>query len=930
MLNVKTSKFEPNRDYLDRVKKIARESRTETLARLHASAEGLSSKQASLNREEYGANEIETGRNESKWHFFIESFLTPFTIVLLILAAILLIADVVPSSENDVGTAIIIFIMVLIAGIIRFVQNIKTSDAVEEMLQMVSVTTSIKRDNEDQELPTNQVVVGDVINLSAGDMVPADMRLLRSKDLFCSTSYIDGEFEPKEKIATKTPRFEQVNNYLDYPNIVYEGTTIVSGSGTGVVFATGENTIFGKKLRAENKRELRKTTFNIGIKSITKLLLIMMVVVSALVLVINGLTKGNWISSLVFAIAIAAGLTPEMLPVIVSSNLVGGSKEMAKKSSVVKRLTSIQYLGSTDVLCTDKTGVLTQDKVMLERHYDLTMQETPRVLKLSYLNAYYQTGMKDLIDEAVIDAAGNELDINEIQRDYNKIDEIPFDYNRRRMSVVVANSDRNHGEHLLVTKGAAEQMLEVATNVELNGQVLPLTDKRRDTILEQVEDMNTDGLRVLLLGYKVNPAPVGEFSVDDEKDLTLVGFLTFLDPPKESAQASLAKLRRDGIDVKVLTGDNEAVTRTLGLQVGLNVNVVYSAADLEGKTPEELAKMVEECNIFVELTPELKTEIIKILRKNGHTVAYLGDKINDAPAMHASNVSVTIDNAVDIAKESADVVLMHKDLAILEDGIRISRNVLGNIIKYFKVVLTSNFGNSLAMIIASLFLPFLPMAPLQLVIMNLIFSLSCLVIPLDKMPNNYLDKPKKWSIKKLPKFMLVFGPISTIIDLVTIALLFFWICPQIVGGSFDEISSYQRLLFIMSFYTGWFIESLWTAEMVVHLIRDKKFPFIMQHASAPVVIGTFLAAIIGTIIPFSFLHQYLYFGAMPASYLILVAILLVAYILLMSLVKAIYLKHNDFLVQKSMGFFLFFLSFTVFDQTWNGVSYKLNYYLIKE
>lgn len=896
MLNVKTSKFAPNRDYINRIKRIARESRTETLARLHASAEGLSNRQATLNREEYGANEIESKQNDSKWHFFLASFLTPFTIVLLILAVALLLADVVPGSQNDVGTAIIIIIMVLVAGIIKFVQNIKTSDAVEEMLQMVSVTTNIKRDNEDQELPTNQVVVGDVINLSAGDMVPADLRLLRSKDLFCSTSYIDGEFDPKEKIATKTPRFDQVDNYLDYPNILYEGTTIVSGSGSGVVFATGENTLFGKKIRLENRRKLRKTTFNIGIKSITKLLLLLMIVVSVLVLVINGISKGDWISSFVFAIAIAAGLTPEMLPVIVTSNMVSGSKEMAQDGSVIKRLTSLQYIGSADVLCTDKTGILTQDKVMLERHYDLTMQETPRVLKLSYLNSYYQTGMQDLIDEAVINAAGDELDVSEIQRDYNKIDEIPFDYNRRRMSVVVANSDQNHGEHLLVTKGAAEQMLEVATKVELNGKVLPLTDKRRDTILEQVEDMNTDGFRVLLLGYKRNPAPVGEFSVDDEKDLTLVGFLTFLDPPKESAQASLAKLRRDGIDVKVLTGDNEAVTRTLGLQVGLNVNVVYSADDLEGKTPEELSKMVEECSIFVELTPELKTEIIKILRKNGHTVAYLGDKINDAPAMHASNVSVTIDNAVDIAKETADLVLMHKDLALLEDSIRISRNVLGNIIKYFKVVLTSNFGISLAMIIASAFLPFLPLSPLQLVIMNLIFSLSCLVIPLDRMSESYLDKPRKWSIKRLPKFMLIFGPVMAIINVITICLLFFWICPKIAGGNFNEISRSQQVVFMTSFYTGWFIEGMWNIELVIHVLRDKGVPFITQHASGPVILVTLIAAIISTILPYSFLGQYLAFGIMPVSYLIVVAILLVAYILLISLVKFLYLKHNTFLV----------------------------------
>lgn len=896
MLNVKTSKYEVSRDYIERVKKIARESRTETLARLHASAEGLSTKQAMVNREEYGTNQIVDTKNDSKWHFFIESFLTPFTIVLILLAATLLIADVVPSGQDDVSTAIIIVVMVLIAGIIKFVQNIKTSDAVEEMLALVSVTTNIKRDNENQELPTNEVVVGDVINLSAGDMVPADMRLLRSKDLFCSTSYIDGKFDPKEKIATKTPRFEQVNNYLDYPNIVYEGTTIVSGSGTGVVFATGKDTIFGKKIRDENKRELHKTTFNVGIKSITKLLMLMMVIVSALVFIINGITKANWISSFVFAIAIAAGLTPEMLPVIVTSNLVNGSKKMVKRGNIVKRLNSIQYFGSADVLCTDKTGILTQDKVMLERHYDLTMQETKRVLELSYLNAYYQTGMKDLIDEAVINAAGDELDTNEIQRDYNKIDEIPFDYNRRRMSVVVANSDQNHGEHLLVTKGAAEQMLEVATKVELNGKVLPLTKERREKILEQVEDLNTDGMRVLLLGYKRNPAPVGEFSVNDENDLTLVGFLTFLDPPKESAQASLAKLRRDGIDVKVLTGDNEAVTRTLGLQVGLNVNIIYSASDLEGKSTEELSKMVEECNIFVELTPELKTKIIKILRTNGHTVAYLGDKINDAPAMHASNVSISIDNAVDIAKESADIIMLNKDLAILEDGIRISRNVLGNIMKYFKVILTSSFGNSLAMIIASIFLPFLPMMPLQIVVMNLLFGMSCLLIPFDKMPKSYLDKPKKWAIRRLPKFMIIFGSVSTIIDIITFALLFFWICPQIAGGNFYEISKAQQIIFVTSFYTGWFIESIWIQEIVIHVIRDKRFPFIFQHATPPVIMGTLFAAIVGTILPFSFLSKDLAFGPMPQSFLLVILILLLGYVLLMSLVKILYLQKNDFLI----------------------------------
>lgn len=895
MLNVKTSKKSKNADF-QLVQKIARETRVETLARLHASAEGLSTRQANLNREEYGVNEIDTKKNDSKIHYFIEAFLTPFTIILIVLAVIMCLTDIVPSNQNNVGALIIILAMVIIAGIIKFVQNIRTSDAVDNMLQMVSVTTNIKRDDIDQELPTNQVVVGDVINLEAGDMVPADMRLLRSKDLFCTTSSINGDFEPKEKIATKVPRFEQLNDHLNYPNILYQGTTIVSGSGAGVVFATGERTAFGAEVQAANRKKIRKNTFGIGIKSITRLLLIMMAVVSGIVFVLNGFLKQDWMSALAFAITVAVMLTPEMLPAIVTSNLVRGSKEMSKGGTIVKKLSSIQSLGSTDVLCTDKTGILTQDKVMLERHYDLAMNETRRVLQLGYLNAYYQTGMQDLIDEAVIDAAGDELDVDDIQRDYNKIDEIPFDYTRRRMSVVVANSDYNHGEHLLVTKGAAEEMLEVSTKIELNGKVLPLTEERRKTILEQVDDMNSDGLRVLLLGYKRNPAPVGEFSVKDENDLTLVGFLTFLDPPKESARATLAKLNRDGITVKILTGDNEAVTRTLGLQVGLNVDTVYSAEDFEGKSDEELAKMVEESNIFVQLTPELKTKIIKLLRRNGHIVSCVGDKINDAPAMRNADVAISVDNAVDVAKETADVILLHKDLAILEEAVRISRKVFGNIMKYFKVILTASFGNSISIIVASACLPFLPMLPLQLVLLNLIIGISYLIIPFDSVSATYLKAPRSLTISKLPNFMLAFGPISTLLDLITFAVLFWVICPQIAGGNFGGLSVEKQVLFSSIFYTGWFIESLWVQEFSIHALRDERFPFIQQHASWIVITSTFAAGIIGTLIPFSGIAKVLGFGKIPLFYLWIIVGLMILYLLLTTAMKQIYLKKEKFLI----------------------------------
>lgn len=886
-LMLKTTKQRVNDADLRWVKQIAQETRIGTLARLHASAEGLSTKQALINRKEYGTNEIENRHKESKAHFLLEAFVTPFTIMLLVLMVILILTNLLPDQKN-LGDIVIIAAMIIIAGISSFIQNIKTSDTVDNLLKMVSVTTNIKRDGEDQELSTDEVVVGDVINLAAGDMVPADMRLLYSKDLFCTTSSINGDYEPKEKIANKPPRFNKVNDYLDYPNILYEGTTIISGSGTGVVFATGEHTLFGKIVAQVNKKQIRKNTFNIGIKSVTKLLLLMTLIASVLVFVINGLTKGNWEDSLVFAIATAVGLTPELLPVIVTSNLVKGSKEMAKHGTIVKRLNAVQKFGSSDVLCTEKTGMLTQDKVVLERHYDLTMQETNRVLQLAYLNAYYQTGMKDLIDDAVIDAAGDELDVSEIQRDYNKIDEIPFDYTRRRMSVVVANSDQNHGEHLLVTKGAAEQMLAVATQVELNGQVLPLTKERKETILEQIEDMNDDGLRVLLLGYKKNPAPVGEFSVEDEKDLVLVGFLTFLDPPKESARASLAKLKQDGLTVKILTGDNEAVTRALGLQVGLKVDTIYSADDFEGKSDDELAQMVEESNLFVELTPELKTKIIKLLKKNGHVVSYMGDKNNDALAMREADVGISVDDAVDIAKESASIILLHKDLNVLEEGIKHSRNTFGNIMKYFKIILSANFGNVISILLASCLLPFLPMRPLQLLVLNLIYGLSCLAIPFDRMPKDYLQTPRKWSFKNMPKFMFFFGPASSIFDLITFAALYFVICPHLAGNN--------PSLFIAYFYTGWFIENLWIQEMAIHSLRDRHLAFIKQHASGLVIAITLGAAIIGTLIPDTALGKMLGFVFLPGSYLGLVLILIIAYLLLTTIIKYIYLKHERFLI----------------------------------
>ena len=878
------------------VRQIAQEDKFATLQRLHTSINGLYSADARQRLEKFGPNEVAKKPTNTRIQFLIQSFLTPFTIVLLILATISFFSEYlfVPASQKDLSTTLIMLIMVLISGVTGYIQNIKTNNAVEDLLNIVSVTTNIRRNGENIELPTKDVVIGDIINLSAGDMVPADMRLLKTKDLFCSASSLNGESEPTEKIANARPKSDELKNYLDYPNIAYEGTTIVSGSGIGVVFATGEKTVFGKIAQNISKNKIKETSFDLGIRDISKMLLIMTAIIAPTVFIIDWLTKGNWLDALLFGIATAVGLTPEMLPVIVTSNLVTGSVEMSKQGTIVRTMSSIQNFGSADILCTDKTGTLTQNKVMLERHYDLDLQEQPDILKYAYLNAYFQTGMKNLIDRSIINAANNELDVNDINHDYSKVDEIPFDFKRRRVSVVVANAEN---EHVLVTKGAAEEMLACSTKIEVNNKVEPLTDERRTKIMSEINNMSADGMRIILLGYKRDPAAVGAFSPEDENNLILTGFLAFLDPPKESAKETIQTLNKDGINVKILTGDTAIVARKIAVDVGINADVVYSGKDFVDKSEAEKQAMVEECNIFVKLSPQDKADIIDLLKKNDHTVAYMGDGINDASAMKAADVSVSVDTAVDIAKKSADIILLEKDLAILEKGVTIGRRVFGNTMKYIEITLSSNFGNILSILLASIFLPFLPMSAMQLLILELIYSLSCLSIPFDTMNEHYLQVPRKWSTKKLPKFMLYFGPVSSIFDVITFGLLFFWICPQIVDNSWFSATSSQRALFITIFAAGWFVESLWTQEILIQVLRDPRIPFIQQHSSPAVAWTTLGAGVIGTLLPFiTPIAKIMKFGPLPLYYLGLVVILLILYIALTTIVKYWYLKKEKFLI----------------------------------
>ncbi|WP_209687513.1 magnesium-translocating P-type ATPase [Lactobacillus colini] len=874
------------------VQKIAQQDKKHVLKELDTSLDGLSAIQVTQHREKWGKNELENKSKNTKWHFLVQSFMTPFTLVLLLLAVISLCTDYlfVPDDQKDLSTVIIMLVMVFISGIISFIQNVRTNDSVENLLNMISDTTGLKRDGQEKEMSTKELVVGDIVNVTAGDIVPADIRLLGSKDLFCSSASLNGESEPVEKNANQKPVADNLEDYLDYPNVIYEGTTIVSGSGVGVVFATGERTIFGKLAQNISRKEVKETTFDKGIKNISKLLLTMTAIIAPLVFIINGLTKGNWLNALIFAIATAVGLTPEMLPVIVTSNLVKGSVELSKHDTIVKRMNSMQNFGAIDILCTDKTGTLTQEQVILNRFYNLNLQSDKNILELAYLNSFYQTGNKNLIDKAIVKAA-KVIDTDGILMKYSKVDELPFDFKRRRLSICVDDGQKQE----LITKGAAEEMLACANRIKLDQAILPLTAQERDKILENIKTLNEDGFRVVLLGYKPLEN-VTSISVEDEDNLILCGILAFIDPPKTSAKSTMKQLKVDGITVKILTGDNAAVTRNVAKQVGLDADKVYSEKDFAGKTDSEMKKMVEECDIFVKLSPEMKARIIELLKENQHSVAYMGDGINDASAMKSADVAISVDSGADIAKKCADIILLKKDLHVLEQGVRIGRQVFGNTMKYIKITLSSNFGNILSILVASSFLPFLPMLPIQLLVLDLMYGTSCLSIPFDKMSNQYLKKPRKWKVDKLPKFMLCLGPTSSVFDIITFSVLYFVVCPQVVGSSYALASSSQKTVFAAVFCTGWFIESLWTQEMIIHVLRAPGMPFIKQHATWIVTLATIGIASVGTIIPFTSLGRKMDFGNIPVSYLAIVFVILVVYLLFTTLVKRVYLKHEEYLI----------------------------------
>ena len=876
--------MEKKRDTQKMYAAFAGKTKQELLNFFHSTDQGMKDEQIEESREKYGENSISYGK---KTPFIVEAlkaYITPFTLVLIALGVISFITEYVLAApgDKDLFGVIIIFTMVIVSGTMTLVQSVRSNQAAEKLKSLVKVTAAVKRNGDYTEIPMEEIVCGDLVRLSAGDMIPADMRLLSAKDLFISQAALTGESYPVEKQAIVYD--DETLSETSYENLAFMGSNVISGSAEGIIVSVGNETLFGHVAQTLSEKPI-KSSFEIGIHKTSMLLIKFMALMAPTVIVINGLTKGDWLEAFLFGLSVAVGLTPEMLPMIVTTNLVKGASVMAKKGTVIKNLNAIQNFGAIDVLCTDKTGTLTQDKIILEYHMDCSGKEDDRVLRHAYLNSYYQTGLKNLLDVAIIDEAKQTLATDKIN--YRKVDEIPFDFERRRMSVVVEDTA---GKTQMITKGAIEEMLSISNYIDIDGIVSPLTNEKRESVLAKVRDLNEDGLRVIGVAQKTNPSVVGEFSVKDESDMVLIGYLAFLDPPKETTKQALKALKDHGVAVKVLTGDNELVTRSVCRQVGLEINELITGEKISEMDDRELAKVAENHEVFVKLNPQQKARLTTALRQNGHTVGFLGDGINDAPAMKVADIGISVDTAVDIAKESADVILLEKDLTILERGLLSGRETFGNIMKYIKATASSNFGNMFSVLVASTFLPFLPMLPLQILFLNLIYDVSCISLPWDKMDKEYLHEPKKWEASSIGKFMVYFGPTSSIFDITTYLLMYFIICPAVVGGDFHTLDAQQKIVFIALFHAGWFVESLWSQTLVLHALRTPKIPFIQSNATFAMFTITTLGIVVGSILPFTGFGAELGLMPLPGTYWTWLVVTILAYLTLVTMVKKFYIK----------------------------------------
>ena len=880
----------------------------ETLGYLNTTLCGLEPGKVEENRSEYGSNKVTREKKKTLPQRLAGAFINPFTAILFCLALVSSFTDMIfphfslfgcVPKDFDCLTVVIILTMVFLSGTLRFVQESRSGNAAEKLLAMITTTCTVTRKGQEMaEIPLDEVVVGDIVHLSAGDMLPADVRILDAKDLFVSQASLTGESEPIEKIPMVNETRDAIT---DYTNIAFMGSNVLSGSASAVVVTVGDHTLFGS-MASEVAHEAVETSFSKGVNAVSWVLIRFMLVMVPLVFVANGITKGDWLSAFLFGISIAVGLTPEMLPMIVTTCLAKGAVSMSKKQTIVKNLNSIQNFGAIDILCTDKTGTLTQDKVVLEYHLNVNGEDDLRVLRHAYLNSYFQTGYKNLMDVAIIqkteEEEADDPQLVDLSEHYVKVDEIPFDFARRRLTTVVQNRD---GKTQMVTKGAVEEMLSICSFAECDGKVRPMTKELKSRILATVDDLNEKGFRVLAIAQKSNPSPAGAFGVTDECDMVLMGYLAFLDPPKESTADAIKALKAHGVTTKILTGDNDKVTRTICKQVGLKVRNMLLGSDLENMSDQELAKAAETTDVFAKLTPDQKARVVSVFRENGHTVGFMGDGINDASAMKSADIGISVDTAVDVAKESADIVLLEKDLMVLEEGIIEGRKTYANMIKYIKMTASSNFGNMFSVLAASALLPFLPMESLQLIFLNLIYDLSCTAIPWDNVDEEFISVPRKWDASSVGSFMMWIGPTSSVFDWMTYIFMYFVFCPLFVsrGVLYNDLASHfagadlvrMQTTYVAMFQTGWFIESMWSQTLVIHMIRTPKLPFIQSHASAPLTLMTFTGIGVLTIIPFTTFGRMLGFVALPTAYFAYLIPCILLYMVLATSLKKAYVRH---------------------------------------
>ncbi|MDI2590731.1 magnesium-translocating P-type ATPase [Pseudomonas sp. 681] len=866
-----------------------------TLTNLNATTDGLTQLEAEGRLARNGHNEVAHDKPPHALFQLLKSLHNPFIYVLLTLAGISFFTDYwLPISKGEADDAdltkvIIIMTMVSLSSLLRFWQEYRSAKSAEALKAMVRTTaTVLRREHQDgksvlREVPMRDLVVGDIVQLSAGDMIPADIRLIESRDLFISQAVLTGEALPVEKYDTlgnvaqksATAKAADQSDLLDLPNICFMGTNVVSGTAKAVVVATGARTYFGSLAKAIVGSRVQ-TAFDRGVNSVSWLLIRFMLVMVPIVFLLNGFSKGDWGDAFLFALAVAVGLTPEMLPMIVSANLAKGAMAMAKRKVVVKRLNAIQNFGSMDVLCTDKTGTLTQDKIILEHHVDANGRRDDSILELAWLNSHHQSGLKNLMDQAVVQFADRNPKFR-VPFAYSKVDELPFDFVRRRLSIIVKDS---RDDHLMVCKGAVEEMLAIASHINENGSVVALDEQRRKDLLALANEYNEDGFRVLLVATREIPKAQSknQYKTSDERELVIRGFLTFLDPPKETAGPAIAALRDMGVTVKVLTGDNAVVTCKICREVGLDPGTPLLGQDIEHMDDTTLKLRVEERTVFAKLTPLQKSRVLKALQANGHTVGFLGDGINDAPALRDADVGISVDSGTDIAKESADIILLEKSLMVLEEGVLKGRETFGNIMKYLNMTASSNFGNVFSVLVASAFIPFLPMLSIHLLLQNLMYDISQLALPWDKMDKEYLSKPRKWDAKNIGRFMLWIGPTSSVFDMTTFALMWY-----VFAANSVEMQSL--------FQSGWFIEGLLSQTLVVHMLRTRKIPFFQSTAALPVILMTMVVICLGIYLPFSPLGTMVGLVPLPWEYFPWLVGTLLSYCVFAQVMKTIYIRR---------------------------------------